>query len=481
MSRKEYVPMADEKVYGVLLEELSELVDEGIQCVDSAGVTFFYNKKMAELEGIDVKDALNKEFRDIYPDFPAEQSTLLKAVREGEATINKQQTYFNTYGKEITTINTTVPIKQDGRIAGAIEVAKDVTRLKEMTNQIMEYQSETVRKGGRYGKNNKIKKYTFDDIIGSDEKIINLKKNALKIASNPYPVLIVGETGTGKELFAQSIHFAGSRSDKPFLAQNCAALPGSLLESILFGTTKGGFTGATDRAGMFEQASGGTLLLDEINALPFILQSKLLRVLQENYIRRIGGTKDIPVDVKVIAISNEPLEKLIEEGTFRRDLYYRLNTITLRIPPLNERVQDIPALAEAFIKKHNKKLNKNVKTLSEEAGRKLMDWEYLGNIRELENIIISAMSTMGDETVMSASDIQLDHTNAVTRSPIKVGWCGGDGRKTDMQGKTLPERLKMIENEIIDSVMEENQGNVSRSAEQLGIKRQSLQYKLKHR
>lgn len=473
--------MMDQKDYNALLEELSELIDEGIQCVDSAGITFFYNKKMAELEGIEIKDALNKSFKEIYPDFPAERSTLLKAVREGEATINKQQTYFNTYGKEITTINTTVPIRSNGVIVGAVEVAKDVTRLKEMTNQIMEYQSETMRKGSRPAKYNRIKKYTFDDIIGNDEKIINLKENALKIASNPYPVLIIGETGTGKELFAQSIHFASNRADKPFLAQNCAALPGSLLESILFGTAKGGFTGATDRAGMFEQASGGTLLLDEINALPYILQSKLLRVLQENYIRRIGGTKDIPVDVRVIAISNEPLEKLIEEGTFRRDLYYRLNTITLKIPSLNERVQDIPTLAESFIKKHNKKLNKNVNTLSDAAGKKLMNWEYLGNIRELENIIISAMSTMGEETIMEETDIQLDHTNAVTGSPLRVSWHGESAVKSDLQNKTLPEKLKAIENEIIDSVMKENSGNVSKSAAQLGIKRQSLQYKLKHR
>lgn len=470
----------NEKDYGAVLRKLSELVDEGIQCVDSEGVTVFYNEKMAELEGINAEDALNRCFKEIYPDLPDSQSTLLKAVRSGEATVNQQQTYFNTYGKEITTINTTVPIKSNGEIIGAVEVAKDVTRLREMTNQIIEYQSETMRKGSKTDRINKIKRYTFDDIIGNDEKIVRLKENARKIADNPYPVLIIGETGTGKELFAQSIHFASRRADKPFLAQNCAALPGSLLESILFGTAKGGFTGAMDRAGMFEQASGGTLLLDEINAMPFALQSKLLRVLQENYVRRIGGAKDIPVDVRVIAVSNEPLEDLIDEGRFRRDLYYRLNTITLKVPSLNERREDIPVLAEAFIRKHNGKLNKNVERLSEEAGKKLMEWEYLGNIRELENIVIAAMSTMGDERVMREDDIRLSRTNAFTGSPVMVRETGG-GKKVDMQGKTLPERLKALENEIIDSVMRENGGNISRSADQLGIKRQSLQYKLKNR
>lgn len=173
---------------------------------------------------------------------------------------------------------------------------------------------------------------------------------AKKAAENDAAVFIYGETGTGKELFAQSIHTCGKRKDKPFLAQNCAAIPESLLEGILFGTAKGSFTGAVDREGMFEQANGGTLLLDEISAMPYDLQSKLLRVLQEDYIRRVGGMKDIPINVRIIATVNEPPEELIARGSLRKDLFYRLNVVNIKIPALRERLDDIPILAENSLK-----------------------------------------------------------------------------------------------------------------------------------
>ena len=196
-------------------------------------------------------------------------------------------------------------------------------------------------------------------------------------AKNNASVFIYGETGTGKELFAQSIHYGGSRAGKPFLAQNCAALPESLLEGILFGTAKGGFTGAVDRAGLFEQANGGTLLLDEISAMPYELQSKLLRVLQEDYIRRVGGTKDIPIDVRIIATVNEPAEKLIEEGKLRKDLYYRLNVVGLIIPDLSSRKDDIPVLVERFLEKHDKVFGKELWMVSDRAMKKLMEYNQL--------------------------------------------------------------------------------------------------------
>ena len=250
-----------------------------------------------------------------------------------------------------------------------------------------------------------IKKYTLDDIVGLDEKIVKLKRDVKKIADNPYPVLIVGETGTGKELFAQSIHYASNRKEKPFLAQNCAAVPSSLFESILFGTAKGGFTGAMDQAGLFEQACGGTLLLDEITMLPPFLQSKLLRVLQEHYVRRIGGSRDIPVNVRVITTTNESLEQLVDEGSFRRDLYYRLNAITLEVPPLRNRKSDIPELVKFFIEKNSKKLSSEIKGISWDALQKLMNYDYPGNVRELENIIIAAIATTDNKEVLQIEDI----------------------------------------------------------------------------
>ena len=179
-------------------------------------------------------------------------------------------------------------------------------------------------------------------------------------------MLIYGETGTGKELFAQSIHSDSPRRYMPFIAQNCAALPESILESILFGTTKGSFTGAEDKPGLFEQADGGTILLDEINNMHISLQTKLLRVLQEGVIRRLGGVSDIPVDVRIIATTNEKPSELLKKGKLRHDLYYRISVINVEIPPLRERINDIDELIDFFIKKYNKKFAKNITGIEEE-------------------------------------------------------------------------------------------------------------------
>ena len=200
-----------------------------------------------------------------------------------------------------------MPIFIKDKVVGALEIAKDITYVKELSEKLMDLQNELniSAQANKHSNKKKIKKYSFIDIIGEDEKILELKEIAKRASNTSSSVLIYGETGTGKELFAQSIHYGGNRKDKPFIAQNCAAIPETLLEGILFGTEKGGFTGAVAREGIFEQADGGTLLLDEINSMSEALQSKLLRVLQEGYIRRIGGLKDIPIDVRIIATTNE--------------------------------------------------------------------------------------------------------------------------------------------------------------------------------
>ena len=213
-------------------------------------------------------------------------------------------------------------------------------------------------------------------------------------------IIMVGETGTGKELLSQAIHYNSSRKDKAFLAINCATLPESLFEAILFGTEKGGFTGAENKIGLFEQANGGTLLLDEINSLPTELQAKLLRVLQEKIIRRIGGTKDIPVDVRIISTTNENPKEIIKSGKMRLDLYYRLNLIFLELPPLRERKDDILLLSKKFLTRYNKKLNKDVKGLTKEVEKIFTEYLWPGNIRELENVIQSSM-ILTDETYLT--------------------------------------------------------------------------------
>ncbi|KAF5030221.1 Arginine utilization regulatory protein RocR [bioreactor metagenome] len=237
----------------------------------------------------------------------------------------------------------------------------------------------------------------------------------------------------------------------------------------MFGTSKGGFTGAVDRAGLFEQANGGTLLLDEINSMPYELQAKLLRVLQENYIRRVGGTKDIPIDVRIISTSNEPPEKILSEGNIRKDLFYRLNVIQISIPPLRKRKEDILMLANMFLEKYNERMNREIIAISDEAKENLLNYEYPGNVRELENIIMSAMSMADDNvTVLDSSCFSIKHS--MHRTEQNFEGIGDEG---------IDEYLARLEKNIIEDTLENNGNNITKAAEDLKIKRQTLQHKIK--
>lgn len=456
----------DSAGYKKIIEELIKLIDAGIYVVDQDGVGLFYNNAMAAMEQINVDDVLGKEFHKAFPGVKLDESTMYQALKKNVATRNKQQSYTNLYGKTITTINSTVPVIEDGKTIAAVEVAKDITNIRSMSDTILELQEKKMEK---YPVQPKIRRYHFDDLAGTNPRFKAVVERAKRAADNDASVFIYGETGTGKELFSQSIHYGGSRKNKPFLAQNCAALPASLLEGILFGTAKGGFTGAVDRAGLFEQANGGTLLLDEISAMPYDLQSKLLRVLQEDYIRRVGGTKDIPIDVRIIATVNEPPEKLIEDGLLRKDLYYRLNVVSLAIPPLRSHLDDIPALTARFLEKHNERFGKAIWMLSDDAVRRLSEYDYPGNVRELENIIMQSVAMAGPEHVLTEKMLQM---------PMQIQAIGADVEKWDRKGP-LDEYLANLEEEIIREVMIIEGGNISRTAEVLKIKRQTLQHKLK--
>ena len=458
-----------------IIAELIELIDEGVYIVDQDGVGRFYNKAMASMEKVNIEDVLGKKFHEAFPDFSLNESTMFEALKKNNATLRKQQTYKNLYGKEITTINSTIPIIADGQTVAAVEVAKDITNIRKMSDTLLELTESKHEPAAEAGVHlpGSIKRYTFDDIYGENLAFRELITRAKKAARNDASVFIYGETGTGKELLAQSIHHAGSRKDRPFLAQNCAAIPETLLEGILFGTAKGGFTGAVDRAGLFEQASGGTLLLDEISAMPYDLQSKLLRVLQENYIRRVGGTKDIPVQARIIATVNEPPEELMAQGKLRKDLYYRLNVVNLWIPALRERPDDIPVLAEAFLRKHNKRFGKQLWSISDEAIDKLKQYDYPGNARELENMIEQAVSMADREHVLSDRMLTMPtfgrHTYVAERMP---------DRSYDMSCP-LPDYLAEVEMRILREAIINAGGNISKAADVLQIKRQTLQHKLK--
>ena len=455
------------KEYLAILQNILRLVDEGVHVLDKDGNTIIYNDAMSKLEKMETKEVIKKPFREVFKNLTGENSTLLKALKKRESTMNQKQTYLNKDGKEITTINSTLPVVVNDDVIAVVEVAKNITKMTEMSHTILKLHDEIGKP--HMAKTKRIRKYNFNNIIGESGNFVEVIEKAKKASKNSASVFIYGETGTGKELIAQSIHYESDRRDKLFIAQNCAALPESLLEGLLFGTSKGGFTGAVDRAGLFEQANGGTLLLDEINSMPYELQAKLLRVLQENYIRRVGGTKDIPIDVRIISTSNEPPEKILSEGKLRKDLYYRLNVIQISIPPLRQRKEDILMLANMFVEKYNERMNREIISISEEARESLINYEYPGNVRELENIIMSAMS-MSDENVSILDSSNLSIQRSLHKTDQNFDSIGNEG---------IDKYLSRLEKRIIENTLENNDNNITKAAEELKIKRQTLQHKIK--
>ncbi|RCK73349.1 MAG: Response regulator of zinc sigma-54-dependent two-component system [Ignavibacteriae bacterium] len=314
-----------------------------------------------------------------------------------------------------------------------------------------------------------IERLTFPGIVSQSAAMENVLNTASRVARSKASVLIRGESGTGKELIAKAIHFNSQRKEKPFIAVNCAALNENLLESELFGHEKGAFTGADkQRRGRFELADGGTIFLDEIGDIPLATQVKLLRVLQEQQFERVGGSETIKVDVRIIAATNRNLEDLIKAGTFREDLYYRLNVVTIDIPPLRNRREDIPALLEYFLKKFASEQKRDNIAFSKEAWELLLRYNYPGNIRELENIVQRAV-------ILSRQN--LITTNELPQV-VKEFQKEGDLQKPEML-TSLPAQVEKLEKELIFEALRLTNGNQSKAAEMLGISERNLRYKLK--
>ena len=444
-------------------------INEGIHVVNEKGETVIYNNKMAELEDMEKDAVIGKPLLDVFPSLDEENSTLLKTLHTGEKIENKQQEYLNKYGEKIITINSTIPIKFENDKIWALEVAKDITEIKNLYNKINKLQDKLYNNDDF--KDDEDSLYTFSDIKGEDPKLKKVIKYAKQAAKTDSSILIVGDTGTGKELFAQSIHNESRRREKPFIAQNCAALPENLLEGILFGTRKGGFTGAVNRNGLFEQANGGTLLLDEINSMSPTLQAKLLRVLQTNKVRPVGGDEEIKVDVRIIATTNTPPIDAIRSGDLREDLYYRLAVVLLYLPSLSERKEDIKLLSNYFIEKFNRKFTSRVKGLSKEVINLFKKYEWPGNVRQLEHVIEGAINILGNENYIKKEHVEtflIDIEDEKKDSKQK---------KIEDEGK-LPDMIDKYEKEIIINTLNETNWNITKAAEKLGIKRQSLQYRI---
>lgn len=444
---------------------------EGIHIIDDKGVTQYYNPAMTRIEGMAADDIIGKHILDVYTDWTAENSTLLTVLKMGKAIYRDKQQYLNKVGKAITTVNTTMPIIDGEKIIGAIEITQNVTEMHALSTQVIKLRQQLLKP--KTAKTTP-KQYCFDMLIGNHPLFLQAIKVARRAALSTSSVLIYGETGTGKELFAQSIHYESERHELPFIAINCAALPETLLESILFGTVKGSFTGAENRPGLFEQAHLGTLFLDEINSMSQSLQSKILRVLQEGYLRRVGGLNDIAVDVRIIAATNvEPLP-LIEQGELRKDLYYRINVLFIHIPSLAERPEDIKTLLDYFIGIYNKKLDKDVWMVSEELSRLLEQHSWKGNVRELQNFVESCLNMVQDDHVVKKEHLSAQWHEALFKDELPKLLL-----PRDIEGKYLNDQLSSLEMQLIKRQFYKQHGNISKTAKQLGISRQNLQYKLK--
>ncbi|MFD1706610.1 sigma-54 interaction domain-containing protein [Siminovitchia sediminis] len=454
-----------------ILQAILSTIDEGIHAVDAKGITIFYNHVAAKLDGVEGEEVLGKHVLDVFPSLSVETSTLLKAIHTGTPIYNEPQSYYNIRGRLIDTVNTTLPITVHGEIVGAVEISKDVTKIKQLSERLLDLQAKVEPSGShkRGSKGDTGAKYQIKDIITNDPSFMKLKEKAAKVARTVSPILIYGETGTGKELFVQAIHNASPRQSSPFIAQNCAAIPSSLLEGILFGTAKGSYTGASDRPGLFEIADGGTLFLDELNSMPLDIQAKLLRVLENGRIRRIGATKEKTVNVRIIAAMNEPAEKCLEEKTLRLDLYYRLNVVHLNIPPLRERKGDIPILADHFIRKYNLKFGTSVTQIDEEVLHLFHNYTWPGNVRELEHAIESAMNIMdGHEITKEYLPLHIAERTFSDEDAVE-----------NKEFKPLREALLETERNLITEALHKTEGNVYQAAKLLGIPRQTLQYKMK--
>jgi len=358
-------------------------------------------------------------------------------------------------------------------MAGAVERYQLIKKNKELLHKI-EIANQRLSSENIVLKKDVEQKYNFSNIIGESKAMHEVYDLMRKVIPTDTTVYISGETGTGKELIARAIHFNGPRKDKIFAAQNCAALPDTLLESALFGHKKGSFTDATsDKKGLFEVANGGTVFLDELSDTSPALQQRLLRVIQEGEFQPVGSNQTIRVDVRILSATNRDLLKLVQQGKFREDLYYRMNVFPIHVPLLKDRIDDIPLLVNYFLNKYMLQAGKKINGFSEDALKYLLSIEYPGNVRELENVIQRAVILAGNDESLSINHLQTDWDGS------KPTWGTITNLHSDIEELTLPQLVEEFEIKYISNVLKSNHGNISKTARDLGLSRAGLYKKLK--
>lgn len=450
-----------------LLEKISGIYDH----LDSVMITNKYG--IIEYSALFDKDAnsitnvgyTGHRILDVYPELTETTSSHYRAMKTGKPIIDEVQTLKDWEGKALTILSSTYPIEVNGEIIGAIEgtvyLTKDGEPYRNLDNGI----NSEIKKKERL--------YCLDDIITEDEKMKAIKERLERVAEGESFALIVGATGTGKELIAQAIHTHSRRSEKPFISQNCAAIPSGLLESILFGTVKGSYTGAEDKKGLFELADGGTLFLDELNSMDISIQGKILKAIESQRIRRLGDERERPINVRIVSALNEDPFEAIKKERLREDLYYRLSVVQFNLPTLVERKKDIPILCKYFINYYNQQTGKNIKGCSDIVYNTFSSYFWPGNIRELKNAIEYAFNIVrGQEITLADIPERMFKMQAATKNVIK-----DDSFELLEKGMPLTEVINNIEKKLIEEVLSKSK-TITEASHFLNISRQALNYKM---
>lgn len=431
-------------------QAILDSLEEGIVAIGLDKKILYMNRAAREILKTRDENPISSDCRKVVNSSECQaRCVLAKTVETGEPIRNMEISLVDAFGRRrVLRLNTALLKDSAGKVFGGVEIFHDITQIVALKEEL---------KG----------RYSFGRIIGRSEKMQEIFDLLPVIAQSKSTVLIEGESGTGKELVAHALHENSSRREGPFVKLNCAALSEGVLESELFGHVRGAFTGAVQsRPGRFELASGGTLFLDEIGEISSSMQVKLLRVLQEEEFERVGGTKTVKVDVRVIAATNRDLKQAMETGEFRKDLYYRLRVIPITLPPLRERQEDLPLLIQSFIDRYNAELGKNIQGLTSDAMKVLLNYHYPGNIRELQNIIEHAA------LLCNESRIDLRH--------LPGDLLPAQAQSTFLEAAMLESNpVKYLEEQLIKMAMAEYGGNVSEVARRLSMGRSTLWRRLK--
>jgi arginine utilization regulatory protein len=472
---------------GVDMFSFYDDLHEGVIITDVTGKILYYNATQAKIDDIDREYATGKKITDLYK-LSENGSTTMQCIRTGLPVKNKMMVYRTRLGKIANTISNVFPLFHKNEASGAISFTKDYQMLETILEMGVPLEAPQRFSNGT--------RFTFDDIIGSDHSLLESVEIAKLASDSPSPIMLSGETGTGKELFAQSIHNYSSQSKENFIPVNCAAIPENLLEGILFGTSKGAFTGSVDKSGLFEQANGGTLFLDELDSMPLSLQAKLLRVVQEKKVRRLGSSREIDLNLKIISTVSQDPHQIIKRALLRLDLFYRMGVVMVMIPPLRHRRNDIQPLIDQFVAKFNEILGERVAGVSSKVLALFSDYDWPGNVRELEHVIEGAMNLVNGSRTIKLKHLPphvcfcISGVSAQDELPGPSPFQGEEkkeGRKPSEETAYSPykEKLNLVENqtaneiEIIVNALKKSKGNAAKAARSLGISPQSFHYKLK--